>query len=81
MIPHDFLLHAAETSGFGGVNRVRYLSRLTLFAEQIAKWEREQNAKICNEHGLRYRDYDNDFMDGKMDGAFMCAELIMAREK
>ena len=79
MIPSSFLVHAAEQSGFGGVNRVRYLSKLKLFAEQIAQWEREQCAALCNERGHSLKHFDNEFMDGKMDGSFMCAELILLR--
>lgn len=81
MIPHEVLLNAAERSGFGGINRVRYLSRLKMFAEAIALWERIECADLCNKQGARYSEFENDFMDGKMDGAFMCAELIMARPK
>lgn len=81
MIPKDVVMEAAQIAGFGGGTRPKLYPRLARFAEVIALWERHQNAAICTERGDSFRSFDNEFMDGKMDGAYMCAELILARNK
>ena len=53
------------------------MPRLKLFAEHIAEWQRKTDAAMCNERGNYFSGFDNEFMDGKMDGAYMCAELIL----
>jgi hypothetical protein len=72
-------MEAACSAGFGGATRPKLFPRLVLFAELIAQWERQQNAKLCTENGHRFSQFDNEFMDGKMDGSFMCAEDILRR--
>jgi hypothetical protein len=76
VIPKVVINDAAEKAGFGSILRSRHSTSLVQFAVLIAQWQLEKDSAICNAKGNEFSAFRNDFMDGKMDGAYMCAELI-----
>jgi hypothetical protein len=77
LIPKVVVLDIAQKVGFGGAQRPKLYPQLQRFADGIAAYQRDKYAAMCTEQGHVYSAFRNEFMDGKMDGAFMCAEMIL----
>lgn len=78
MIDYEYL---AQQAGFGGVLRRTMMARLEKLIALAMVEERLLCAKLCEDRGDYYRNLEqNDFHEGKMDGAYMCAELIRKRK-
>jgi len=71
----------AQEAGFGGVLRRTMMSRIKTLVDLAMHNERLVCARLCDERGDYYRTLDpNDFHEGKMDGAYSCADLIRNRK-
>lgn len=79
MIDKYIVMELAEQCGFGGMSRPQLYPRLQKFAELVAKWENRHCIDECNSLGNQFSQADNEFADGKMDGAFSCAALLERR--
>lgn len=70
----------AQKAGFGGVLRRTMMSRIQALVDLAIQQERLACADLCNARGDFYSSLEpNDFHDGKMDGAYSCAEIILSR--
>lgn len=71
----------AQEAGFGGVMRRTMASRIKTLVDLAMHNERLSCARLCDERGDYYRTLSpNDFHEGKMDGAYSCADLIRNRK-
>lgn len=71
----------AQEAGFGGVLRRTMMSRIKTLVDLAMHNERLACVRLCEERGDYYRTLDqNDFHEGKMDGAYSCADLIRNRK-
>jgi hypothetical protein len=74
-------MQLAQEAGFGGVLRRTMLPRIKALVDLSMQAERLSCAKLCEERGNFFSTLEhNDFHDGKMDGAYSCAELILERK-
>lgn len=81
MIDKDLVVDFAEQSGFGAINRHKIVPRLMKFAELVAQWENNNCSEICSQLGNHFSVFNTEFMDGKMDGAYLCESAIEQRWK
>lgn len=76
MIDRDVLLSFAQQAGFGGIDRVRLISKLTAFAGFIEDHQNQVDALFCSRLGDDFSKIETEFADGQMDGAYQCAEKL-----
>lgn len=71
----------SEQAGFGGVLRRTMAVRIRKLVDLARQIEREHCALLCEEKGDYFRSLTpNDFHEGKMDGAYCCADLIRTQK-
>ena len=80
----DDIIRLAREAGFAdGVADIVGLEGFARFAALVAAHEREQCAKVCDlvakDRGMFHPD-DEDFKNGVLGGATMCAVTIRARK-